>query len=85
MYPIIAKATFFDDYDHEQTEVNTLLFADNLAEAAQMMDDYCRPETLSLTFIGDGIENLIEIPEELANALILGNGNVTEGYKILKG
>lgn len=81
MFPFIARATFYEE--DEQHEITTLLYANSLSDAAQIMDDYCRPEVLELHYVGcDG--DIIELPQGVANAIILGNGDYREGYRILE-
>lgn len=70
MFPYIYNVVWFDDEDSENIKYPTshgLVFAENFTKAAAFISDYFGEEAImkmTITPIGDGIENILDLTEE---------------------
>ena len=84
MYPFVVKVKYWDDY-HEPWElkkINILLYAEDFTDAANKIEHRYvdNIEYISVSAVAD--EGMFfEVPEEIADALIAGEGDYSLGVK----
>lgn len=67
MFPYIYNVVWFNDEDRENITSHGLVFAENFTRAASFISNYFGEEAImkiTITPIGDGIENILELTEE---------------------
>ena len=84
MYPFVVKVKYWDDFFEPWvlTDMNVLVYAESFTEAVDMIEHRYvdNIESISVHSVADkGM--LFEVPEVIADALILGEGNYEKGLK----
>lgn len=82
MAPYIAKVKYYID-DKEQHEV-FLLYGETIVDIAKEVENICHPEDVRIICVGcDG--DVFSVPDEIADAIMLGTGDYDTGLKIIMG
>ena len=84
MYPFVVKVKYWDDYYEpwKLTDMNVLLYAESFTDAADKIEHRYidNIESLSVHSVAD--EGMFfEVSEDIADALILGEGDYSLGVK----
>jgi hypothetical protein len=81
MYPFVIEATYWDDAGAKPklTAANLLIYAERFADACERAEAYLGDiEDLHIFCVGDEA-TLFEIPCDIAEAMIAGDGNYEKG------
>lgn len=84
MYPFVAKVTYWSDIKSPWTKktINLLIYADNFSDACGQVERYVDlVDDIHIYSVGDE-STLFEVPTDVANFFIKGEGNYEEGVRV---